>query len=238
MSTQLIKLTNLHKTYNPGQENEFVALKGVDIEIDKGEFVAIMGPSGSGKSTVMNILGALDVTTSGTYLLDSQNINDYSGNQLASYRNNEIGFVFQQFNLLLRYTLLENVLIPTLYGDVENATEKAIELLKKVGLGHKINSTPTRISGGQVQRVAIARSLIMSPSIILADEPTGNLDTHTSEEIMEIFSQLHHEGQTIIIITHEESIASHAQRTITVRDGLVASDTKYQPNKLMSYETF
>jgi putative ABC transport system ATP-binding protein len=236
MTEQLILLNNLHKTYNPGQENEFVALKGVNIQIDKGEFVAIMGPSGSGKSTIMNILGALDVATSGTYLLHSQNINDYTDNQLASYRNNEIGFVFQQFNLLPRSTLLENVMIPSLYGQVENATERAMELLKKVGLEHKIGSTPTRISGGQVQRVAIARSLMMNPSIILADEPTGNLDTHTSNEIMGIFAQLHREGQTIILITHEESIAAFAQRIITVRDGVVASDEQNNTN-LALYET-
>jgi putative ABC transport system ATP-binding protein len=235
MPEHLIQLIDLHKTYNLGQENEFIALKGVNIEITKGEFVAIMGPSGSGKSTIMNILGALDVATSGTYLLHSQNINDYSDNQLTSYRNGEIGFVFQQFNLLPRYTLLENVLIPSLYGQVEDATGRATELLKKVGLGHKIQSTPTRISGGQVQRVAIARSLMMNPSIILADEPTGNLDTQTSNEIMEIFSQLHREGQTIILITHEESVAEYANRIITVRDGLVASDTANNTN-LARYE--
>jgi putative ABC transport system ATP-binding protein len=219
--TELITLRSLTKTYSPGQENEFKALKGIDLKIFEGEFVSIMGPSGSGKSTLMQIIGALDIASSGDYILHGQNIEDYSENELSRFRNQEIGFVFQQFNLLEKYTLLENVMLPSLYGKVENPTERARELLTKVGLGHKINSKPNQISGGQVQRVAIARSLMMNPSIILADEPTGNLDTETSREIMAIFKQLNSEGNTVIVITHEHSVAQYAERIIHIQDGLL-----------------
>jgi putative ABC transport system ATP-binding protein len=221
MPNELIRLNNLTKVYNEGKENEFKAIKGIDITINEGEFVAIIGQSGSGKSTIMQIIGALDVATGGDYFLHGKNIEEMTQDELSVFRNKEIGFVFQQFNLLPKYTLLDNVLLPSLYGTLENAEKRAKELLTKVGLGAKIHSKPSQISGGQVQRVAIARSLMMNPSIILADEPTGNLDTKTSQEIMKILSELNQEGNTIILITHEPDIASYATRTIHIQDGLV-----------------
>jgi putative ABC transport system ATP-binding protein len=219
--TQLIKLVNLTKSYNLGQENEFKALKGIDLTVNQGEFISIMGQSGSGKSTLMQILGALDVATGGDYFLHEKNIESYSQNQLSEFRNKEIGFVFQQFNLLPKYSLLDNVLLPSLYGKLPNASQRAKELLDKVGIGSKMNSKPNQISGGQVQRVAIARSLMMNPSIILADEPTGNLDTNTGSEIMSIFQKLNAEGNTVILITHEPKIAQYASRIIHLQDGLI-----------------
>ena len=220
----LIELKNVSKTYNENKENEFKALKKVDLVISKGEFVAIMGPSGSGKSTMMNILGALDIPTSGSYLIKGLDISKYSQDQLADFRNQDVGFVFQQFNLLPRLSVKQNVLLPTLYGTLPNKEEKLKEVLTKVGLLDKINNKPNQLSGGQIQRVAIARALIMEPSIIMADEPTGNLDTKTSEEIMSLFNDIHEKGNTIIVVTHEEDIALHAHRIVRLRDGLVESD--------------
>jgi len=215
----LIELKNISKSYNLNKDNEFRALKGVDLIIDRGEFVAIMGPSGSGKSTLMNILGALDTPTHGTYTINGVDISKYSDDQLASFRNKDVGFVFQQFNLLPRINVRDNVLLPTLYGFIEKKEEKLKEVLTKVGLLDKINNKSNQLSGGQIQRVAIARALIMNPSIIMADEPTGNLDTKTSKEIMSIFKNLNEEGNTIILVTHEEDIAAYAKRIIRLKDG-------------------
>lgn len=215
----LIKLVNVTKTYNPGQENEYRALRGVDLQIDAGEFVAIMGPSGSGKTTLMNILGALDTPTSGHYYLNGEDIGKLSSRQLADFRNQQVGFVFQQFNLLPRFNVLDNVLLPTLYGQIEAPQARAEEVLARVGLSNRMYNKPNQISGGQVQRVAIARALIMRPAIIMADEPTGNLDSKTAAEIMNLFSQLNAEGNTVILITHDEDVAKYAARQIKVRDG-------------------
>jgi putative ABC transport system ATP-binding protein len=216
----LIELKNLTKVYNNAQDNEFKALKSVELTINHGEFIAIMGPSGSGKTTLMNILGALDTPTSGKYLLRGIDISKYSPDQLAAFRNQEVGFVFQQFNLLPRTSVWDNVLLPTLYGDYNgDKFARAEEVLKKVGLWDKRNNKPSQLSGGQVQRVAIARALIMNPSILIADEPTGNLDSKTAEEIMDLFSALNFEGNTVIIVTHEPDIAAYAKRVVKVRDG-------------------
>ncbi len=217
----LIELRDLRKTYNAGQENEFEALKGINLKIEQGEFVSIMGPSGSGKSTMMNILGALDVPTSGDYLVEGVNIRMLKKPQLAEFRNRDIGFIFQQFNLLARTSVLDNVLLPTTYGEVPDAKERAIELLNKVGLGDKLNNKPNQLSGGQIQRVAIARALIMHPSILMADEPTGNLDTKTATEILQLMKDLNAEGNTIVLITHSLEIAEEAERIIKLRDGKV-----------------
>lgn len=226
MPNALISLQNITKVYNRDADNEYRALKGVDLTIDEGEFVAIMGPSGSGKTTLMNILGALDTPTSGKYLLRGQNVGDLHPNELAEFRNKQVGFVFQQFNLLPRFNVLDNVLLPTIYGQISDAEEKAKLVLAKVGLEHKMNSRPNQLSGGQVQRVAIARALIMSPAIIMADEPTGNLDSKTATEIMALFEQLNFEGNTIILVTHDEEVADYAKRTIKVRDGEVINSRK------------
>lgn len=217
----LIELKNIIKTYNRGQDNEFKALKGVDLTIDKGEFVAIMGPSGSGKTTLMNILGALDTPSSGQYYLKGEDISKFNNAALADFRNREVGFVFQQFNLLPRFNVLDNVLLPTIYGELSQPQERAIEMLKRVGLESKVYSKPNQLSGGQVQRVAIARALVMSPSIIMADEPTGNLDSKTASEIMQLFTDLNKDGNTIILVTHSDEVAEVANRKIKVRDGVV-----------------
>jgi putative ABC transport system ATP-binding protein len=217
----LIELKNITKTYNLTKENTFRALKGVDLIIKKGEFVAIMGPSGSGKTTLMNILGALDTPSTGKYLVDGVDISTYTDDQLADFRNQTIGFVFQQFNLLPRISVLDNVLLPTLYGPIPQKEERAVEMLTKVGLETKLRNKPNQLSGGQVQRVAIARALIMHPQIIMADEPTGNLDTNTAKEVMDILKQLNKEGNTIILITHEPKIAEYANRIIKIQDGLI-----------------
>lgn len=218
----LIQLKKVSKSYNLGKENEFKALKGIDLEIDSGEFVAIMGPSGSGKTTMMNILGALDTPTAGKYLVDGVDISNFRADQLAEFRNGTVGFIFQQFNLLPRTSVIENVLLPTIYGEIQDREQKAVEVLKRVGLGNKLDNKPNQLSGGQIQRVAIARALIMSPSIIMADEPTGNLDTKTATEIMKVFQELNEEGNTIIVITHEDDIAAYAKRKIKLRDGNLA----------------
>lgn len=214
----LLRLEGISKSYEMGN-NVFRALRKVDLTIHKGEFVAVMGPSGSGKSTLMNILGALDTPSHGSYLINNKDISHYTADELAEFRNKDVGFVFQRFNLLPRFNVRENVLLPTLYGNLDDPEGRAIEVLQKVGLSDKINNKPNQLSGGQVQRVAIARALIMQPSIIMADEPTGNLDTKTSHEVMSIFQQINKDGNTIIMVTHEEDIAKYAQRTIRLKDG-------------------
>ena len=201
------------------------ALDGVDFSIEKGEFVAIMGPSGSGKSTLMNLLGCLDLPSSGIYRLENLDIQDLKPDQLAEVRNRRIGFVFQSFNLLPRTTALENTELPLLYGRVPKSTEIAFQALERVGLIHRAKHKPTELSGGERQRVAIARALVNSPAIILADEPTGNLDSTTGKEILNLFLELNHEGVTLILVTHEQKIAEQAKRIMQMRDGKIISDT-------------
>ncbi len=203
-----------------------MALKSISINIDKGEYVAFMGPSGSGKSTLMNIIGCLDTPTSGTYVLNTNDVSDLTENELAEIRNKEIGFVFQTFNLLPRATALENVALPLVYAGLSGSDreEKAMTALANVGLDDRAHHKPNELSGGQRQRVAIARALVNDPSIILADEPTGNLDSKTSYDIMDLFQELHDNGNTIIMVTHEEDIAEYSHRIIRLRDGLIESD--------------
>lgn len=220
----LIKVEHLTKTYRLGNV-EVHALADVSFDIDEGEFLAVMGPSGSGKSTLMNLLGCLDQPTGGTYLLEDVDINSLSSNALAEIRNRRIGFVFQSFNLLPRVTALENVELPLLYGRVRNAQKIALEALEKVGLAHRAKHRPTELSGGERQRVAIARAIVNNPAIILADEPTGNLDSVTGEEILGIFRRLNREGATIILVTHEKEIADRCPRIIHMKDGGVLKDT-------------
>ncbi len=222
---EVIRLKNIKKIYKTGDENT-IAVDGIDLTIKKGDFVAIMGPSGSGKSSLMHILGLLDVPTSGEYILAGQDVSKLSKNRQAEIRNKEIGFVFQQFNLLPRTTILDNVLLPTIYGKTRNAQTKAIKIIERVGLIDRIGHKSNQLSGGQIQRVAIARALITDPTIILADEPTGNLDTKKSKEIMGLFQQINCEGVTIILITHEPDIARFAKRVIKVEDGKIISDTE------------
>ena len=221
----LIKLQDIGKRYVIGSE-EIFALRGVDLEIYKGEFVALMGPSGSGKSTLMNILGCLDTPTKGTYILNGTDVSNLNNNELAEIRNKEIGFVFQTFNLLPRSSSLENVALPLVYAGIakEARTKRAIETLESVGLGNRMYHKPNELSGGQRQRVAVARALVNNPAIILADEPTGNLDTKTSIEIMGLIEEIHQKGNTIILVTHEEDIAKHAHRIVRMRDGAIESD--------------
>ena len=201
------------------------ALDGVDFRIEKGEFVAIMGPSGSGKSTLMNLLGCLDLPSSGIYRLENLDIQHLKSNQLAEVRNRRIGFVFQSFNLLPRATALENTELPLLYGRVPKSTEIAFQALERVGLAHRAKHKPTELSGGECQRVAIARALVKGPAIILADEPTGNLDSVTGKEILALFLELNQEGVTLILVTHEQEIAQQAKRIIQMRDGKIITDT-------------
>jgi putative ABC transport system ATP-binding protein len=223
---KIITTNNIARRYVMGDE-VIEALKSVTIDINKGEYVAFMGPSGSGKSTLMNIVGCLDSPSSGSYVLNNKDVSGMSDNELAEVRNKEIGFVFQTFNLLPRQTALENVALPLIYAGYNKAdrTEMAMTALSNVGLGNRASHKPSELSGGQRQRVAVARALVNNPSILLADEPTGNLDTRTSYEIMEIFDEIHAKGNTIIMVTHEEDIAKYAHRVVRLRDGLVESDT-------------
>jgi putative ABC transport system ATP-binding protein len=221
----LIDIKEIIKTYEIGTV-EVRALRGINLDIKENEYIAIMGPSGSGKSTLMNILGCLDTPTSGAYEFAGEAVSQMNDNQLAEIRNREIGFVFQTFNLLPRATALHNVELPLIYNGTPSSKRKkfAKEALEKVGLGDRVNHKPSELSGGQRQRVAIARALVNNPKIILADEPTGNLDTRTGEEIMEIFEDLHETGNTIILVTHEEYIAEHTNRIVRLRDGLIERD--------------
>lgn len=233
MNSEIIKIQGIKKIYKVGNQ-EVKALNGVDITIHKNEYVAIMGPSGSGKSTMMNILGCLDSPSSGTYILNGLDVSKMVDNDLADVRNKEIGFVFQSFNLLPRYTALDNVALPLIYSgeSKEVREEKARAALENVDLTDRMHHKPNELSGGQRQRVAVARALVNKPSIILADEPTGNLDTKTSIDIMKLFEDIHDKGNTIIIVTHEEDIAKHAKRIIRLRDGLVESDERNEKIKL------
>ncbi len=223
----LIRVKNLKKQFQIGSEI-VNAIKDISFEVNAGEFISIMGPSGSGKTTLMNIIGCLDTPTSGEYHLDDSEVSLLDDDELAAIRNRKIGFVFQSFHLLTRNTALKNVMLPLTYAgyDKSVATEKAKSVLDKVGLDDRINHKPNELSGGQQQRVAIARALVNNPSIIFADEPTGNLDTKTGEEIMNLFKELHRNGQTIIVITHENEIADQTERIITVKDGLIESDKR------------
>jgi putative ABC transport system ATP-binding protein len=223
---KLISISHLKKTYQIGEE-VIEALKDVSLTIFKNEYVALMGPSGSGKSTLMNMLGCLDSPTSGEYILNNLSVATMSDNQLAEVRNKEIGFVFQTFNLLPRATTLDNVALPLVYAGFSKSERKlrAEEVLVSVGLGNRMNHKPNELSGGQRQRVAIARALVNNPAIILADEPTGNLDSKTSVEIMGLFEEIHKKGNTIILVTHEEDIALHAHRIVRLKDGMVESDS-------------
>ncbi len=227
MPQPIIQIRDIKRNFALGAETVFV-LKGVDLEIEKGDYVALMGPSGSGKSTLMNILGCLDTPTSGSYILNGKDVSKMNDNELAEIRNKEIGFVFQTFNLLPRTTALDNVALPMVYAG-KGKTERhkrAAEVLTQVGLHDRMDHQPNQLSGGQRQRVAVARALVNHPSIILADEPTGNLDTKTSIEIMALFNEIHSRGNTVILVTHEEDIAEHAHRIIRLRDGVVESDIR------------
>ena len=223
----IISVRKLQKTYIMGT-TKVHALKSIDLDIEKNEFLALMGPSGSGKSTLMNLLGCLDTPTAGDYYLNGTNVSTMVDSELAEVRNKEIGFVFQTFNLLPRLSALENVALPLVYAGTSKSErhQRAQEVLDNVGLGDRVGHKPNELSGGQRQRVAVARALVNRPSIILADEPTGNLDTKTSIEIMEIFERIHAMGNTIILVTHEPDIAEHAHRIVRLRDGLVESDVK------------
>ena len=227
----LISISELRKIYRMG-EIEVRALDGVDLEADAGDYLAIMGPSGSGKSTLMNLIGCLDTPTSGEYILNRQAVSGLDDTELAHIRNREIGFVFQTFNLLNRATALANVELPLIYSRMPAAKrrQKALEALDRVGLGDRVKHQPNELSGGQRQRVAVARALVNRPSILLADEPTGNLDSKTSQEIMSLFDELNAAGNTIVLVTHEEDIAKHAQRTIRLLDGKVVSDGRRAPD--------
>lgn len=225
----VIHLEQIRKSYFMGKQ-ELQVLKGISLDINRNEYVALMGPSGSGKSTLMNILGCLDSPTSGKYILNGHDVSKMADNDLAEVRNKEIGFVFQQFNLLPRLTALENVALPLIYAGIpkKQRMEMANEVLKKVDLTDRSHHKPNELSGGQCQRVAIARALVNNPSIILADEPTGNLDTKTSYEIMAIFQKIHDDGNTVVLVTHEDDISRYAKRIIRLRDGVLESDRKHE----------
>lgn len=226
----IIHLEDIRKSYIMGKQ-VLPVLKGISLSIFKNEYVALMGPSGSGKSTLMNILGCLDTPSGGKYVLNGHDVSKMEDNELADIRNKEIGFVFQQFNLLPRLTALENVALPLVYAGKgkRERNEKAMHVLDLVNLSDRSHHKPNELSGGQSQRVAIARALVNDPAIILADEPTGNLDTKTSYEIMEIFGKIHSNGNTVVLVTHEEDIANHAHRVIRLRDGIIESDVKREP---------
>jgi putative ABC transport system ATP-binding protein len=235
MATPIIQLVNIRKSYLLGKQ-ALAVLKGISLEIFKNEYVALMGPSGSGKSTLMNILGCLDSPTDGAYILNGQDVSKMPDDDLADVRNVEIGFVFQQFNLLPRLTAVENVALPLVYAGIarKKRTEMAMSVLEKVSLTDRSHHKPNELSGGQCQRVAIARALINNPSLILADEPTGNLDSKTSIEIMDIFGSIRAAGNTVVLVTHEEDIARYAQRIVRLRDGVIESD-KNQVSLAMSH---
>lgn len=225
MEQAIIRLQDIRKSYFMGKQ-ELKVLKSISLEIFKNEYVALMGPSGSGKSTLMNILGCLDSPTAGTYILNGHDVSKMPDDKLAEIRNREIGFVFQQFNLLPRLSALENVALPLIYAGVskKQRTEMAMEVLNRVGLADRSHHKPNELSGGQCQRVAIARALVNNPSLILADEPTGNLDSKTSIEIMNIFNKIHAEGNTVVLVTHENDIAAFAKRVVRLKDGVIESD--------------
>ncbi len=234
MVNTVIKLEDIRKSYFMGKQ-ELQVLKGITLDILRNEYVALMGPSGSGKSTLMNIIGCLDSPSDGKYILNGHDVSTMLDNELAEIRNKEIGFVFQQFNLLPRLSALENVALPLVYAGIPKKirTEMAEEVLRKVDLSDRSHHKPNELSGGQCQRVAIARALVNNPSIILADEPTGNLDTKTSYEIMNIFSKIHEDGNTVVLVTHEEDISNYAKRVIRLRDGLIESDKRKQTAELV-----
>ena len=221
----IIEMKGISKIYKTGDEDT-VALQDIDLTVTRGEFLAIMGPSGAGKSTLMHIMGLLDGPTVGQYFLEGRDVSRLNDSSLARLRNQKIGFVFQQFNLLPRTTVLGNVLLPTIYGRLKNSRSRALQVIEEVGLSDRVNHTSNQLSGGQMQRVAIARALVMNPAIILADEPTGNLDSKRSLEIIDIFRKINSRGSTVIIITHEEHIARNANRTIRLLDGKIISNTE------------
>ena len=237
MAEEVIRTKEISKIYQMGSET-IKALQSISISINRGEYVAFMGPSGSGKSTLMNIVGCLDTPTGGNYFLANKDVSNLTENELAEIRNKEIGFVFQTFNLLPRSSSLENVALPLVYAGYRRAEreEKALQALTNVGLGDRAGHKPNELSGGQRQRVAIARALVNDPSIILADEPTGNLDTKTSYEIMDLFEELHKRGNTIIMVTHEDDIAEYAHRIIRLRDGLIETDKKNENIRQVRHE--
>ena len=225
MIQSVVQLRAITKTYRIGREITVNALRGVDLDVRRGEFVAIMGPSGSGKSTLMNILGCLDVPDAGTYILAGENVGKLSDDKLAAIRNKHVGFVFQTFNLLSRLNAIENVELPLIYGgDRHDRRARAMAALEQVGLGDRVHHRPSELSGGQQQRVAIARALLNDPSMILADEPTGNLDSRSSAEILAIFQRLNDLGKTVVMVTHEPDVAAHTKRIVRMRDGVVARD--------------
>lgn len=230
----LIKMENIRKLYNNGADNEVLALKDINLEIEDGEFVAIMGASGSGKSTLMHVVGFLDSPTSGKYYFSGQEVTKLKPDELSAIRNEKVGFVFQAFNLLARTSALDNVALPMLYArkyTAEEMNKRATEVLKQVGLETRINHHPSELSGGQQQRVAIARALVNNPAVIFADEPTGNLDSKSTDEVMAIFTELNKEGRTLIFVTHEEDVASYAKRIIRLKDGEIISDIKNHKRK-------